>query len=48
MHPRRGRELGEKWAWVFGILMGLALLKWIIELLLGLQGDGLDSKPVSW
>jgi hypothetical protein len=34
MHPRRGRELGEKWWWVFAFLAALAVIKWIAELLL--------------
>lgn len=31
MHPKRGRELGEKWWWVFALLAALAAIKWVIE-----------------
>lgn len=34
MHPRRGRELGEKWWWLFAGLAALAILRWLIGELL--------------
>lgn len=34
MHPRKGRELGEKLWWVFWALVALAVIRWVIEALL--------------
>lgn len=34
MHPRKGRELGEKLWWVFALLAALAVIRWLAEAIL--------------
>ena len=38
MHPKRGRELGEKWWWLFWLLVILAVVKWLAEAFLERMG----------
>jgi hypothetical protein len=39
MHPKKGRGLGEKWAWLFWLLVALAVIRWLGELLLERMGQ---------